>query len=178
MVEERFGVSGRQIETRERWRRRSSSWLLGVALVGCGGEATPGGGGSGGNAGSVIHSSGGAAASCSFTVTVVLFDLCIQDDSNGKILRFSSVTGDYEFLDCRKGFFLSGKGTVTRQFGSDPCKVRLVHGGPDPKRFDRNITALVNICTNVGDATVQVFAQGKTHTLHDNNTTNNVCACL
>jgi hypothetical protein len=117
--------------------------------------------------------SGGATSSCSFTVTVALFDLCIQDESNGKILRFSSATGDYEFLDCKRGFFLTGKGVVTRQF----CKLKLVHGGPDPKRTDRNITALVNICTNVGDATVQVFAQGTTHTLHDGNTTNNACAC-
>jgi hypothetical protein len=121
--------------------------------------------------------SGGATASCSFTVTVVLFDICIQDDSNGKILRFSSTSGDYEFFDCRKGFTLTGKGVVTLQFGSDPCKVKLVDGGSDPKRYDRNVTALVNVCTHVADATVQVFAQVTTHTLNDNNITNNACVC-
>jgi hypothetical protein len=45
----------------------------------------------------------GNQTSCSFTVKV--FDYVILDDSNGKIVRFVSTTGEY---DCRKNKSLSG----------------------------------------------------------------------
>jgi IPT/TIG domain-containing protein len=37
------------------------------------------------------------------TATVVVFDVCLQDDTNGDLLTFSSTTGDYIFCQSRSG---------------------------------------------------------------------------
>jgi hypothetical protein len=71
--------------------------------------------------------------SCSFTVKV--FDCVIVDDTNGKLLRFISTTGEYDFFDCRKRFSLSGRGVVSITL----CKAELRDTGPDPQRPDRNL---------------------------------------
>jgi uncharacterized delta-60 repeat protein/uncharacterized repeat protein (TIGR01451 family) len=115
----------------------------------------------------------GATANCSFTVTVNVFDLCIQDDVNHKLLRFNSANGNYQFFDCLKGESLGGRGVITR----NGCKVELRDSGPDPKHPDRNVYVLANVCTKAGNATVQLFSPAKTHTLSDGNITNNACAC-
>jgi hypothetical protein len=102
--------------------------------------------------------------SCSFTVKV--FDYVIVDDANGKLLRFVSTTGEYDFFDCRKNKSLSGQGVVTNNF----CKTELRDSKPD-----RTVTALTNPCTRVGTATV--VYQGATHTLNDANLSNNRVSC-
>jgi uncharacterized repeat protein (TIGR01451 family) len=110
----------------------------------------------------------------SSTVTTTLdngFDICIQDETNGDILRFSSTTGDYQFFNCRKGTSLSGRGVLTKGF----CKVELRDSGPDPKRPDRSITALANPCTRGANATV-TFA-GQTVRIIDSDIANNSCTC-
>lgn len=103
-------------------------------------------------------------ANCSFTVRV--FDYVIVDDSNGKIVRFNSVTGDYDFFDCRKNKSLSGRGTVT----ITACKTTLNDSKPD-----RNVVATANWCTRAGGATV--VYQSMTHTLNDPNLSNNIANC-
>jgi 6-phosphogluconolactonase (cycloisomerase 2 family) len=103
------------------------------------------------------------------------FDLCVQDDANGAILQFDSRTGAYLFTHCRKGITLAGVGRVVKTFNSDFCKVELFDSGPDPKRPDRNVSALVNPCTGRGDA--QVRTAGQTFTAGDNNIYNNTCRC-
>jgi hypothetical protein len=108
-------------------------------------------------------------ASCSFTVKV--FDYIIADDTNGKILRFDSLTGEYDFLDCRKGTTLSGVGVVTK-IG---CKTELKHTGPVPKSPDRNVAATANYCTKIGSATITYGSL--THTLSDSNLSNNPATC-
>jgi hypothetical protein len=102
--------------------------------------------------------------SCSFTVTV--FDYVIADDTNGKLLRFVSTTGDYDFFDCRKNKSVSGRGVVT----ISNCKTELRDLKPD-----RTVVVVANPCTKVGNATV-IYA-GTTHTLTDANLSNNINLC-
>jgi hypothetical protein len=102
--------------------------------------------------------------SCTFTVTV--FDYVIVDDTNGKLLRFVSTTGDYDFFDCRKNKSVNGRGVVTMS----SCKTELRDIEPD-----RTVTVLVNPCTKAGNATV-IYA-GTTHTLTDANLSNNISRC-
>jgi len=105
------------------------------------------------------------------------FDFCVQDDSNGTILKFNSNTGEYVFMNCRKGITLSGIGAVTKTINNDFCKVELFDRGIDPKRSDRTVLALVNPCTGRGDGRVTINATGQTYLLADTNIFNNVCAC-
>jgi predicted outer membrane repeat protein len=49
---------------------------------------------------------------CSFTVTVTVLDICIQDDHTGDTFRFSSQTGAYLYTRCRDKFTLSGTGSI------------------------------------------------------------------
>lgn len=107
--------------------------------------------------------------SCSFTVRVL--DYVIVDAASGRILRFDSATGDYDFFDCRKGTSLSGRGQVT----VTSCKTELRDIGPDPKHPDRNVSALANPCTRVGNATI-IYA-GATSVLNDPNLSNNIVSC-
>jgi hypothetical protein len=107
--------------------------------------------------------------SCSFTIQV--FDYVIVDDTNGKILRFDSVSGDYNFFDCRKATSLSGRGRVT----ISACKTELKDTGPDPNRPDRNIYVIGNPCTKTGSATISYG--GVTHSLNDPNMSNNIASC-
>ncbi len=107
--------------------------------------------------------------SCSFTVRV--FDYVIVDDTNGKLLRFDSVTGDYDFFDCRKNKSLSGRGTVT----INSCKTELRDTGPDAQHPDRNLLAQANPCTRKGSATL--VYQSLTHTLNDSDLSHNLVRC-
>jgi hypothetical protein len=106
---------------------------------------------------------------CAFTVRV--FDYVIVDDTNGKMLRFDSLTGEYDFFDCRKDKRLSGRGVVT----VNACKVELRDSGPDPQRPDRNLLAQATPCAQKGTATL-TYA-GLTHALNDANLSNNRVSC-
>jgi hypothetical protein len=102
--------------------------------------------------------------SCAFTVKV--FDYVIVDDSNGRILRFLSTTGEYDFFDCRKSKSLSGQGQVT----ISSCKTELRDSKPD-----RTVTVLTNPCTKAGNATL--IYQGTTYALSDTNLSGNPVKC-
>jgi len=104
-----------------------------------------------------------------------VFDLCLQDDSNGSLLQFNSTTGEYLFTDCRKGISLTGTGTVT----NDPngCKITLQDNGPTPKRPDRRLVAQVNRCTHSGRVSILIFSTGASFSITDSDITNNICAC-
>ena len=75
------------------------------------------------------------------------FDICLQDDSNGNLLRFNTQTGDYQFLDCRKGLTLTGRGSVRIR----SCKIEFNASQPS-----HSITALANLCTTAGSASVKL----------------------
>lgn len=105
------------------------------------------------------------------------FDRCVQDDATGALLRFNSESGAYEFRDCRKGILLTGVGVVTKSVNNDFCKVTLSDSGPDAKRPDRNVQALVNTCTGRGDASVSIFSSGQSFSIGDSNVADNTCIC-
>lgn len=96
------------------------------------------------------------------------FDYCIQNDSDGSLLQFNSVTGDYLFSDCRKGLRLSGRGTVTIRF----CKIELQGNG-----VSNSANALVNSCTRVGSASIRDFSTGRAYSLSDKDMGNDTCIC-
>jgi uncharacterized delta-60 repeat protein len=96
------------------------------------------------------------------------FDICLQDDSNGNLFQFNSTTGDYKFSNCRKGFTLTGRGTVSVRF----CKVEL-----QAVERDRNISVSLNTCTHTGTASVQDSTRKQTYTITDRDITNNTCSC-
>ena len=95
------------------------------------------------------------------------FDICIQDDSSGSILRINSATGDYQFTNC-SGFTLAGIGIVSRRGGV----VTLQHYASD-----RRVLARIDGSVQKATASIQVFSQGSIFTITDRNTANNTCAC-
>lgn len=96
-----------------------------------------------------------------------VFDLCLQDESNGNILFVNSTTGEYLFTNCR-GLTLAGVGSLLTK----GCLVTLQVNGPD-----RRILARIDTCLKSATASVQVLSQGTTLTILDRNTENNNCVC-
>jgi hypothetical protein len=93
---------------------------------------------------------------------------CLQDDSNGNILRFDPDTGTYEFMSCGTGFIISGRGQVT--FKGNVVTLQ-------DNSADRRVLARVDNAVNKGSASVQLFSSGATLTITDRNTLTNTCAC-
>lgn len=108
-------------------------------------------------------SSGGAF----FRVDLSTFDICLQDDSTGNTLQFSSTTGAYLFTNCG-GFTVGGVGTVTIK-GSI---VTLTH-----QRSDGRVLGRIDRSVRRGTASIELFSTGKTFTITDRNTANNNCVC-
>jgi hypothetical protein len=102
-----------------------------------------------------------------YEAPAMLFDLCIQDDSNGNRLQVNSTTGAYQFTNC-SGFTLGGTGTLTKR-GSI---LTLQHISSD-----RRVTVTVDTSSNRATASIQLLSQGKTFTITDRNILNNSCAC-
>jgi uncharacterized delta-60 repeat protein len=98
---------------------------------------------------------------------VGLFDVCLQDDSNGNILQLNLTTGDYRFTRCG-GLTLSGTGALTKK-GST---ITLQHNAPD-----RRVLVRLDTGINNGTASLQHFSSGMTFTIIDRNTANNSCSC-
>lgn len=96
-----------------------------------------------------------------------VFDLCLQDESNGNLLQLNTTTGDYRFTNCQ-GSTIGGPGTITKR----GCLITLEVNGPD-----RRILARIDTCNKSGTATVQVFSPTRTFSILDRNTSNNSCTC-
>lgn len=96
-----------------------------------------------------------------------LFDVCLQDESNGGLLQVNSTTGIYQFTNCR-GLTIGGVGAITTK----GCLITLQVNGPD-----RRLLARIDTCMKAGTASVQVFSQGGTFNIVDRNTANNSCVC-
>ena len=111
----------------------------------------------------------GNQTSCGFTVKV--FDYVMVDESNGRILRFVSTTGEYDYFDWRKNQSLSRVGVVT----ISSCKATLLDVGPDANHPDRNVMATANPCTKAGSTSISYG--GVTATLNDANMSNNPVRC-
>jgi len=103
-----------------------------------------------------------------FVSKLSMFDLCLQDDSNGNWLLVNTSTGDYLFTACRGGVALSGNAVITRK----GCLISLQVSGPD-----RRLLARIDTCLKTGTATMQIVSQGASFTILDRNITNNTCKC-
>jgi hypothetical protein len=111
----------------------------------------------------------GDTASCSFTVTVVTtFDVCLQDESNGSVLRINSGTGDYQFNSCGTDVVVVGKGSITVK-GS---VIILQHNTADRRLFVK-----VDGSTKRATGSVQVFSLKRTFTIIDRNILEGACSC-
>ncbi len=93
------------------------------------------------------------------------FNLCIQDESSGGILKINTPTGDYQFTNCH-GVVLSGAGSLTKR-GST---ITLQHSA-----LDRRVMARIDGVR--ATASIQLLSQGLSFTITDRNITNNSCAC-
>lgn len=114
------------------------------------------------------------------SVTIIIdaalgFDFCVQDDVSRSTLRFNSASGIYEFRDCKKGTLVTGQGTVTLSPGAPACKITLTD--KSSKSPIRTVTALVNVCTFVGEATINIPSLGLAQMLRDKDIRNNTCVC-
>jgi len=116
------------------------------------------------------------------TATVVVFDVCLQDDKTGDRLQFNSTTGDYIF--CAFPTVVAGDpgrvnipwyGITTPDTGSvgwSGCTITQQHNSTDGR-----VTAQLDKCTQAGSATVQPASSKITFTITDRDTRNNTCAC-
>lgn len=96
-----------------------------------------------------------------------LFDLCIQDDSSGILLKVNSSTGDYQFANC-SGLTISGMGGIIKR-GSIITLNSSAAG--------HRISARIDISANKATASLQLFSPAMTFTITDRNITNNACSC-
>jgi uncharacterized delta-60 repeat protein len=121
-----------------------------------------------GRAGSFLHPDFGVARFLTSS-----FDICLQDDRNGNLLRLNSTTGEYQFQNCSKGVRLTGRGAVT----INGCKVTFTDSGVNPKTPDRNLQASINLCTKAATATVILHSPFSRSEIIDQNIINNTCLC-
>jgi hypothetical protein len=94
------------------------------------------------------------------------FNICLQDETNGNILQFSSTTGAYQFTHCPNAP-ISGTGSIRTR----GCLITLEAAGPD-----RKLHAQTDTCLKVGTAAFQLLT-GPMFTILDKNTSNNTCVC-
>jgi hypothetical protein len=128
-------------------------------------------GGSKTNTTSAVTSANGGTGGTSNTVSVVTFDKCMKDSTTGNFIQFSSMTGDYRFVQCSGGnATLTGTGTLN----VNGNVVTIIDQKPD-----RKVTISFFTNTNTGHAVVTIiFAPGASVTLTINGTNPNaVCAC-
>ena len=99
------------------------------------------------------------------------FNFCVQSDSGDNILRFNSITGAYQFMQCSSGFTSQGTGVVT----ASGCSLTL-----QDNTFDHFVTVNVDTCAHTGNATLHYLTPPRkvtSFTISDSNTLNNTCAC-
>jgi DNA-binding beta-propeller fold protein YncE len=97
------------------------------------------------------------------------YDVSIQNERSGHLLRFNSRTGEYVFTRCgADGFTFSGKGSVRGQ----GCRIEL---------RDARVTAEIDRCPiaprNTGRAIISVTPVGPFFALFDRDITSHACGC-
>ena len=99
----------------------------------------------------------------------VSFDICLQDESNGNILSFNSVTGAYSFTACQQALTVSGVGTVRTR----GCVVTL-----EVNAADRRLVASTETCLKLGSADLRLTTfPNQVFSVFDKNTANSICTC-
>jgi uncharacterized repeat protein (TIGR01451 family) len=107
----------------------------------------------------------GNVSTCTFKV--IVFDLCVQDDTNpNNVVLINSVTGDYRV--CCNGITYTGRGTMTVR----GLTYKLVH---NPQ--DRRLVVNVDESVHKGSASLQAPPGTQRCSLSDRNTQDNSCAC-
>jgi hypothetical protein len=97
----------------------------------------------------------------------LLFNSCIQDDSNGNRLQINTSTGEYSLTNC-SGFTVGGTGSITKKGNM----MVLQHYAPD-----RRVLAQIDTAIQRATASIQILSQGRMFTITDRNTSNNICVC-
>jgi hypothetical protein len=97
----------------------------------------------------------------------LIFDICLQDESNGNILQFNSTTGGYQFTAC-PGVVASGTGSIRKR----GCVVVLEHIKPNLR-----LSAQTDTCMKIGKASLEFISTNRVFTVADRNTANNTCSC-
>lgn len=95
------------------------------------------------------------------------FDTCIQDESNGNLLKLNTAAGDYQFTNCG-GLTVGGTGSISRRGGV----ITLQHNAPD-----RRVLARLDTAARKATASIQLLSAGATFNIVDMNTANNTCLC-
>jgi hypothetical protein len=95
------------------------------------------------------------------------FNACIQDDSNGSLLLYNSVTGQYQFNNCH-GTIVGGTGTLTVMGSITTLQ---------DNRPDRRVLVRIDGAAKRATASIQLFSPSRLFTITDRNTTNNTCTC-
>ena len=103
-------------------------------------------------------------------------DVCLQDNSNGNLLRINTLTGDYVFTQCSSSFTLTGRGlhnTSGCTFTLSDSPLSLTQPGP------LNVFATVDLCASSGRATVSVVQRVgiRVFSILDTNILDNSCLC-
>jgi parallel beta-helix repeat protein len=94
------------------------------------------------------------------------FDICLQDESNGNMLKINSTSGQYLFTGYG-GITLGGTGNLTVK-GS--LIILQAHAG------DHNVLALIERRLKKAAAIINVPSLGAIFTIVDKNTTDNTCS--
>ena len=110
---------------------------------------------------------GGSAKNAIAGAPITFFDICLQDESNGNILLFSSTTGAYQFTAC-PNILASGTGSIRTR----GCVVVLEVNSPGVR-----LDAQTDTCMKVGKAALEVLTPNRVFTIMDRNTANNTCSC-
>jgi hypothetical protein len=102
------------------------------------------------------------------------FDKCVRDDATGRVLRWNSVSGDYEFIDPTKGGVkLTGKGVATTKPGG--CKMELT-AAANKNGAKHFVAAQANVCTKAGSFDFRENGTGPLVHGVDADITNNNCS--
>jgi hypothetical protein len=107
-------------------------------------------------------------------IAAIRFDFCVQDDFNGNVFRFNSLTGEYQAFNCSTGAVVIGRGSLIIQ----GCSVNLFAGGGGFKRpSNQSVSAQVNACSETGSASVQSSSPPASFSMSDSQIYNNTCRC-
>jgi parallel beta-helix repeat protein len=94
------------------------------------------------------------------------FDICLQDESNGNMLKINSTTGQYLFTQSG-GITLGGTGNLTVRGSLIILQARAA---------DQRVFALIETRLKRAAAIIRVPSQGATFTIVDKNTSDNTCS--
>jgi len=105
----------------------------------------------------------GLTASPTESVQSVPFMICLQDDSNARLIKITTFDSSFKYENCASGSVITGKGTVVM------VNQTLV-------LTSQGVSATVDLGSNSGSASVQEF-NGSPSLISDSNTADSACFC-